>query len=331
MSRLLHGDKRRYLKYIAVILAIIFVASVGFLGLELWDKQQDKFPQSDYIEAVTEFDGKEYKLKDNIETFMVLGLDKYEGESSADSYNNDRQADFLMLYVFDKENKSYSAISINRDTMTEVNILGIAGQKIDTVNKQIALAHTYGNGKEVSCRNTADALSLLFMGVKIDHYISVTMDAVPILNDLVGGVKLEILEDFGNIDNSLVKGETVTLNGEQALNYVRGREGIGDSTNASRMKRQKQYLDALTQRFAQKHKDDGEFIATAAAKISDYMISDRSVTQLEEIAKRISSYSHQSVIELEGTSKVGEKFMEFHPDKKALKKMVIDLFYQEKK
>lgn len=330
MSRL-HGDKRSYLKYIAVILALIFVGAVGLIGLELWDKQQGKFPQSDYIEAVTKFDGKEYKLKDNIETFMVLGLDKYEGKASADSYNNDRQADFIMLYVFDNENKSYSTVSINRDTITDVNILGIAGQKIDTVNKQIALAHTYGNGKEVSCRNTADALSSLLMGVKINHYISVTMDAVPVLNDLVGGVELEVLEDFSGIDDSLVKGETVTLNGEQALNYVRGREGVGDSTNASRMKRQKQYLEALTQKAEQKHKDNGEFIATAAAKISDYMISDRSVTQLEEIAKRISNYSHSSVIELEGTSKVGKEFMEFHPDKQALKKMVIDLFYQENK
>ena len=121
-------------------------------------------------------------LKSDVETFLVMGLDKASGTASSDSYNNDKQADFLMLLVFDNATKKCSAIHINRDTMAEVDILGVAGEKIDTVKKQIALAHTYGNGKNVSCQNTADAVSRLLHDVKVNHYISLALDSVAIFN-----------------------------------------------------------------------------------------------------------------------------------------------------
>ena len=55
------------------------------------------------------------------------GLAKYDGEGSADSYNNDKQADFLMLFVIDNDTKQYTAIHVNRDTVAEIDVLGVAG------------------------------------------------------------------------------------------------------------------------------------------------------------------------------------------------------------
>ena len=195
------------------------------------------------------YNGEEYAMRDNIETFLVMGLDKYEGESVGDSYNNDQQADFNMLFVIDNEKHTYSAIHLNRDSMTNINVLGVAGEKIDTFEGQLALAHTYGNGREVSCRNTADAVSELLNGIAIERYISVTMDAVPVITDLVGGVEVEIKDDFSGVDDSLVMGETVTLNGEQSLTFVRSRYGLEDSSNSTRMLRQQEYLSSLFEVF----------------------------------------------------------------------------------
>ena len=157
---------------------------------------------------------------EDVESFLILGLDKFEDAINNDSYNNDQRADFLMLLVFDNSEKKFTAVHLNRDTMVNMNVLGVAGQKIGTVNKQLALAHTYGNGRDVSCRNTADAVSELLNGVKVNHYLSITMDAVPILNDLLGGVEVTVLDDFSGIDDTLIKGETVTLHGDHALTYV---------------------------------------------------------------------------------------------------------------
>ena len=209
--------------------------------------------------------------------------------------------------------------------------LGVAGDKIDTVKKQIALAHTYGNGKNVSCQNTADAVSRLFNDIKVNHYISLSLDSVGIFNDLVGGVEVTVLDDFSGIDDTLVKGQKITLNSKQALNYVRERYGMEDSTNATRMNRQKQYLEALYTKTQQKIKADKDFPINAITEMADYIISDRSATQLQEIGEKLNEYEFCGILDIEGESKKGEEFIEFNPKKDSIDKLVIDLFYELKK
>jgi anionic cell wall polymer biosynthesis LytR-Cps2A-Psr (LCP) family protein len=155
------------------------------------------------------------------------------------------------------------------------------------------------------------------------------MDGVPVYNDLVGGVTLEVLDDFSSIDASLVKGNTVTLKGRQSLTYVRTRQGVGDETNVSRMARQRQYLNGLHEATVTKLKDDDAFAAELTTKMSEYIISDRSVTRLQVILEQFSSYSFNETLVLEGENKVGEKFMEFYPTKDSVLKTVIAAFYRE--
>ncbi len=319
-----------FLKLVTIILVMIFLLSGTLLVLEVWDSNRGHFKGTSANNDAVVFDGKEYALKKNVETFLVMGLDKFEGASASDSYNNDKQADFLMLFVFDNQTKKCSAIHINRDTMTDVNVLGVAGNKVDTVKKQIALAHTYGNGRNVSCQNTAEAVSGLLNGVKVNHYISLSMDSVAVFNDFVGGVDVVVNDDFSGIDDTLVNGQTVTLKGEHALNFVRTRYGLEDSTNSTRMKRQQQYLNALFTKVKDCMAQDDEFSVKAAMKMSDYIISDRSATQLQELGKKINEYEFKGIKEIEGESKLGEEFIEFYPDKQAIQELVISLFYDPK-
>ena len=323
-------SSKKILKLITIVLVAIFVVTGVLLGLEMWDLHRGKFNGENQGDKPVIYNGVEYELNKNIQTFLVLGLDKFEGASSTDSYNNDKQSDFLMLFIFDDSAKKWSVMNINRDTMVEMNILGVAGDKVGTVTKQIALAHTYGNGRNVSCQNTADAVSNLLNGVRVNHYISLTMDSVSVLNDLVGGVEVTVLDDFTGIDDKLIKGQNVTLKGAQALTYVRTRYGLEDSTNSTRMERQKQYLDGLYEKIVSSSEKDEEFIVNASLKMTDYIISDRSVTQLQELGKKCIEYTKGDIITLAGESKMGEKYVEFYPDSAALEKLVIDLFYLPK-
>lgn len=319
-------NKIPYIKIALCGLVVVLLIGVGFLLLNGWEGNIGLFPERETSDGVIKHNGVEYVLKKNVETFLVLGLDKYEGSSSADSYNNDKQADFLMLFVFDNDAKQYTAIHINRDTMVNINVLGVAGNKVDTVYKQIALSHTYGNGRDVSCHNTADSVSSLLMGMKVNHYASATLDSVAIINDLVGGVQVQVLDDFTGIDDSLVKGETVILNGKQALTYVQTRQGLEDSSNSTRMKRQQQYINALYDAFNKCVEADDEFIVNASLKLSDYIISDRSVTQLQALAEKFGEYEFLGIESLAGESVVGT-YMEFYADEQAIKEMIIKLFY----
>ncbi len=325
-------DNRNVYKICAIVFVVIFALSVIAMGAEIYERNFGAYEGSGQLKDDNIiYQGAEYALKPRVESLMLIGLDKFDEDITSDSYNNDRQADFIVLLVFDHEAKKCSALQINRDTMTDMSILGIGGKRIDTINQQIALSHTYGDGGKMSCRNSAEALSNLLFGIKIDHYASVTMDAVSIYNDLVGGVELEVLDDFTSVDASLVKGQTVKLTGKQALTYVRARQGMEEPTNTSRMLRQRQYLDALFEQSKKVSANDKEFLAKAFLKISDYLVRDMTEQRMLDLAENLSSYEFTGIQQIEGTSKAGEKFMEFYPDEDKLKKAVIDLFYSRKR
>ena len=320
------------LRYLAILLVAVFLVSAVLVAVNLWESGQGLFPGQgmDGQPSVIEYNGQDYVLREDVETVLVMGLDKFEMPENADSYNNDLQADFLILLVIDEKNESCSAIHINRDTMTPVNVLGVAGQKIDTQTMQIALSHTFGNGKEVSCNNTADAVSRLLYGVKIDHYVSLTMDAVALINDMVGGVEVTVLEDFSDIDDTLIQGEKVTLQGDQALTYVRTRYGVGDSSNATRMNRQRQYLQALFDQVRAKSETDESFSLNSSMELAEYMVTSGSVNQMQSLMDKIVAYDDVTIRSIEGESVVGDEFMEFYPDEQSLKKEVVELFTKPK-
>lgn len=332
------SSKRKYLPYVAVVLLIVFLLSAVLLFVNLWERfnTNPPFQGEEAVVPTLTYNGEEYILKDDkdLEVILVLGLDKFQGELDPEAYTNDRQSDFMMLLVINDATRECTAIHINRDTMADINRLDISGNKIGTVRKQIALAHTYGKGDEVSLRNAADAVESLFYNIKIDHCMSVTMDAVPVFNDLVGGVEVEVLDDFTGIDDTLVKGETVTLMGEHALNYVRTRYGLEDSTNETRMIRQRQYLKALYNKTRDKLESDDEFVVKVFNEFlneKNYIeTNEKSVNRLQEIFRKVSDYRFTEIRYIEGESVKGEQFIEFTPNEDSLKKLVVQMFYRLK-
>ncbi len=330
--RITSEQKSKYMRAGMIILSVVLLFSVALLGISIWERNQGNFDGKDDVDKSedVEYHGDNYVLRDDLETVLIIGLDKFESEVDNSSFDNSQIGDFLTLLIIDKTNSSWSAIHINRDTMVDVDLLDISGQSMGTEKMQIALAHTEGNGKEVSCRNVADAVSRLLGGIKIDRYISVTMDVTTEYNDMVGGVTLEIMDDFTGVDSSMIKGETVTLNGTQALLYVRERFGLEDSSNLHRMERQRQYLSALYGKSLDCIKNDEEFIVKSTTKLFGYMVTNCTLNKLQSIASTISQYEYTKMYSMEGESKVGEEFMEFYPDKDALQDLLIEVFYKKK-
>lgn len=329
----------RVLKGTAAILAVVLVLLAGMLLLQRWENTQDAPVSSSgevsSVEAdapvddreITYYNGTAYARREDLETVLLLGVDKFEGETP-EGYINNQQADFLLLLVLDEENETCTPIQLNRDTMTQIQILGVTGEPAGTTTGQLALAHTYGSGEEDSCENTVLAVSNLLYGMEIDHYISLTMDGVALLNDLVGGVTVEVLDDFSGIDDSLVQGETVTLQGQQALTYVRSRGGLEDSSNLHRMERQRQYLSALQQQLKAAVQQEDGFTLDALLQLNEYMVSDCTVNQLSDLGDSLAAYQVSDILTTPGDAQVGEEYMEFTVDEYALQQMVMDVFYE---
>lgn len=329
----------RVLKGTAAILAAVLVLLVGMLLLQRWENTQgapvSSSGEASSVEADAPVDGREitfyngtaYARREDLETVLLLGVDKFEGETP-EGYVNNQQTDFLLLLVMDKENETCTPIQLNRDTMTQIQILGVTGEPAGTFTGQLALAHTYGSGEEDSCVNTVLAVENLLYGMEIDHYVSLTMDGVALLNDLVGGVTVEVLDDFSGIDDSLVQGETVTLQGQQALTYVRSRGGLEDSSNLHRMERQRQYLSALQQQLKAAVQQEDGFTLDALLQLNEYMVSDCTVDQLSDLGDSLAAYQVSDILTTPGDAQEGEEFMEFTVDEAALQQLVMDVFYE---
>lgn len=326
------NKKNKLLKVVTLILLLVFLITGALMLLEIWERKQGIFPVSSSEDGEIKYEGVEYILKDDVETFLVLGLDKYEDAITSDSHNGGVLTDFLMLFVFDNKKQQCNAIHINRDTMVSINRLGIGGTKIDTFTKQIALAYNYvaDNNDKIRCRNTKDSVETLLNGIKVNHYLSLTMDSVVAMNDVVGGVEVTVLDDFTGIDNTLVKGKKVTLIGEQALRYVRTRYGLEDSTNSTRMVRQQQYINALYDKIISKIEADEKFIIKLVDTMDDYVVYDSSNQKMQNLAEKFNKYEFLGIREIEGESKLGEEFIEFYPDEASILNTVIELFYTPK-
>lgn len=265
--------------------------------------------------------------RQGLETILVLGLDKYDRPENAIGYVNHTQSDFLLLVVLDRENQKIETLHINRDSMTEINRLGVFGNAAGKFTGQIALAHSYGSGGSDSALNAVKAVSNFLGGVKIDHYMTFTLDSVAIINDLVGGVTVTVKDDFSEYDPTLIQGETITLMGEQALHYVRGRINVADGTNLNRMARQREYMSLLFEKVMEAASQDEAFFENLVKKLSDNFDTDMSVYQLNALPASIEGYTMEPFRTIEGENRRGEEFMEFYADPASIQEQVQALFY----
>lgn len=329
-------SRRRKILRISLILLSLALVLVGtLLALHIWEGRrgnpsggsENNFSDSGKERPFVWYNGQKYALRENIETLLLMGLDSFAGES-LEGYVNDDRADFLMLLLLDRDAGTCTSLHIDRDTMAEIQVIGVAGQVLRTETAQLALAHTYGSGMQDSCLYTAQAVSAFLYETPVDHYLSLTMDAVQLLNDEVGGVTLTVMDDMTSIDPSLVQGEEVTLRGELALKYVRSRGGLEDSTNRHRMERQRQYMNALYENLSTHYAADSEFGLRALMNVSEYMVSDCTLSVLADLLAEASTYEFVGIDVIEGESVAGEKFMEFYPDEEKLQQLILDLFYE---
>ncbi|MCQ2428203.1 MAG: LCP family protein [Clostridia bacterium] len=318
---------------VLIVLAAIFVISAILLVITVLDKRNGEFDGSGDDGNSIIYEGKEYLRRDTVESFLVMGLDKYEGSDHAESHESGTQTDFIMLFVFDNDKKECSAININRDTMVKINKLSIGGATVvESFTKQIALAQNFvaDDNPKIKCRNTKDSVEALLKGARVNHYLSFTMDLVPAANDAVGGVELEVMCDFLD-DPTMHAGASVRLTGAQALKYVRSRQGLEDASNTARMERQKQFIDCFIAQVDPKTKDDANYLINLVDTLDDYVVYDSSDSRMQKFVEKFSSYDFKGIIDLPGESKISDGFMEFYPDTASVNKLVVDLFYKEKK
>ncbi len=274
-------------------------------------------------------DENDYFPRQDITVVMLLGIDGKGTFEASGFYRNESKSDMAALLILDQAEQTYSVLNLNRDTMLNMPILGLGGKTAGSSYGQLALSYTYGEGLNDSCENTRKTISDFLGGIVIDHYVAIKMEAMPIINDAVGGVTVNVTDDFSAVDSSIPMGE-VTLRGKQAMYYVQTRKDVGDQLNLSRMDRQREYMQSFMEALRTKTASGDSFVLDLYEDISPYMVTDCSVNVISGLMERCSDYTLKEIVTPEGENVLGEEFYEFYVDEEQLQELVLRLFYAPK-
>ena len=277
------------------------------------------------------YNGAKYKYNEDNINILFMGVDRDMQDTGEKVIGENGQADVLIWAALDSKTGHLSLINISRDAMVDVNKYNVEDKYLGTDKMQLCLAYSYGDGKEKSCENTLQSVSRLMYGMPVNAYVAIDYSAIAPLNDAIGGVTVNVLEDLTQSDSALKSGETVTLHGEQAQTYVRSRNTEVLDSNNQRMERQKQYIDAFLQQAISQTRKNLTLPVTLYNDVSDYMVTNISASEVTHLATLMiqNGVSGGDILTVPGEVTQGDVYAEFNPDDKELYKLILSVFYKE--
>ena len=164
-------------------------------------------------------------------TIMLMGVDERKDDAG--------RSDTLMILNLSKD--SASLLTIPRDTMVYINKRGY--QKINAA---------YAYGGEKLARKTVEE----FLGLEIDHYVTINKARFAEVIDALGGVDIYVERDMkyddpwddgGGLHIDIRQGNR-HLDGQTAIEFVRYRDEEGD---AGRVRRQQAFMRACADKLSE--------------------------------------------------------------------------------
>ncbi|XVV35535.1 LCP family protein [Streptomyces sp. CA-100214] len=188
--------------------------------------------------------------KDKAINILLIGTDKRTG-SGNEGYGDTGSAghaDTTILLHVSKDRSNATALSIPRDLIVDVpdcpTTQEDGTQKVIPGSSGVRFNTSLGqSGRTPSCTmRTVTELT----GVTPDNFMVADFNAVKTLTSAVGGVEVCLAKDIDDPDShlKLPAGEH-TVEGEQALAFVRTRHSVGFGGDLSRIEIQQQFLSAL--------------------------------------------------------------------------------------
>ncbi|MCF3960645.1 LCP family protein [Streptomyces fuscigenes] len=235
---------------------------------------------------------------------LLMGTDKRtgagnEGYGDAGSVGH---ADTNILLHVSADRTNATALSIPRDLITDIPdcetkepngetkvIPGTPDTRFNTSLGQ--------DGRDPGCAmRTVQELT----GVKVDHFMMADFNAVKTLSTAVGGVPICVAHavDDPKSHLKLTAGEH-TIEGEQALAFVRTRHSFGTGSDLSRIQVQQQFLSALLRQLKSKDTLSSPTklasLAEAATKALTVDTGIGSIKKLSDLARELSKVNPKNI------------------------------------
>ena len=252
-----HGQLHRpsaggqLLRALGIVLAVVLVSGVGvaaYIGTTLLGTVSANSVEIEGAESVPP-DIAEYEGGFNM---LLVGVDVCEDEyahlfpgrcsgKGEDGTLNDTN---LIVHVSDEPRRA-TVVSVPRDTMLAIpSCTDDQGNTSPAMEKQ-PLNDAWGYGG-LNC--VVQTLELL-TGFEIQYAASVTWGGVIAITDAIGGVEVCLATPIKDEHTLLdLPAGTRTIQGYEALQFLRTRHGVGDGSDIGRIGNQQQYMSSLARK-----------------------------------------------------------------------------------
>ncbi len=335
----MNKTQKKLIIIVTVILAIIITLVSTFFILTYIGKRQfhkeDTHVSTELVdiedEQTVSYNGKEYVLNKNIVSVLFMGVDRDNIDENLGLGNNG-QADCIFVAAVDTKTKKVTIIPISRETMVDVNIYTTDGAFAGVNRQQLCLAYAYASTPEASSENVMTSVRRILYGINISSYVTIEMDGIKKLTELIGGVEVDCLENINYGKHQYYKGQKLNLLGEKARFYITHRDDDLEA-NARRMARQKQFLSSLASTAGNRVLEDFTKLSDYYTTLSPYFSTNVSFYQITYLASSCLRPNLGDSLEykvINGTLTQGEKWVEFTNDEESALSVVMDTFYIEK-
>ncbi|WP_292686019.1 MULTISPECIES: LCP family protein [unclassified Microbacterium] len=232
-----------------LLVAVLSVSSVG--AFYLWNAAQA------VEDAGVDIGGDEATLPPSIGeieggvNMLLVGTDSCEGANAALSgacqkkTTEGERNDVTMLVHISDAPRRVTVVSLPRDMIVPIPACtGEDGTQYSAMSAQMLNAsYMYGG---LSCTKlTVEKLT----GVNIQFAAAIRWTGVINMSDAIGGVDVCVSDDISDTHTglSLSKG-THTLQGAEALQFLRIRHGIGDGSDLGRISNQQQFMSSMVRK-----------------------------------------------------------------------------------
>ena len=221
------------------------------------------------------YNGVEYIYNTDITTVAFIGVDKRTFGLNDDLVKKVGQNDVNMVVAIDTKTGESHVIVLPRDTLVDVNKYSLDGDFMGADKRQLCLAYSYGDGAQTSCDNAVTSMQRILYGIPINTYVALNLDGIAPLNDALGGITLTCPNDF--LDK-VKKGEEITLNGDEAETFIRGRDETLEG-DAKRRERQIAYVKAYVSQAAQSGLKNPQLLGDIYTIGKDYTVTNLTLSR----------------------------------------------------
>ncbi|GGQ25028.1 LytR family transcriptional regulator [Streptomyces mutabilis] len=221
---------------------VLAACTAGYLYLEHLNDNIQSFPDDGASTGGFQ--------KDKAINILLIGTDKRTGAGN-EGYGDTGSAghaDTTILLHVSKDRSNATALSIPRDLIVDIPDCPTAQEDGTTEVIPGSTGVRFNNSLGQSGRTPSCTMRTVteLTGVTPDNFMVADFNAVKTLTSAVGGVEVCLAKDINDPDSHLnLPAGKHTIEGEDALAFVRTRHSVGFGGDLSRIEIQQQFLSAL--------------------------------------------------------------------------------------